>query len=77
MVNKMAKEKKLTRVTMFATELGVLDRVEVQYQVRDEADADFAEWRQAPDKNYHLDGSQDGVAIPNAVKALMQTRAQA
>ena len=73
----MAKEKKLTRVTMFADNAGVLDRVEVQYQVRDETDEDFAEWRNAPDKNYRLDGTQDGKDIPSAVKVLMQARATA
>lgn len=73
----MAKEKKLTRVTMFADELGVLDRVEVQYQVRDESDPDYADWRGVPDLNFHLDGSGDGKDIPAAVKTLMQDRVTA
>lgn len=73
----MAKEKKLTRITMFADNAGVLDRVEVSYKVRDEDDPDYAEWMNAPDKNYHLDGSGDGKDIPSVVKALMQDRATA
>lgn len=73
----MAKEKKLTRVTMFADDTGVLDRVEVSYKVKDNSDPDFAEWRNAPDKNYHLDESGDGKDIPDAIKTLMQDRATA
>lgn len=73
----MADEKRLTRVTMFADGVGVLDRVEVEYDVRNPDKPDFAEWMQAPAKNYHLDGSGDGKDIPAVVKALMQDRATA
>ncbi len=73
----MAKEKKLTRVTLFADDVGILDRVEVQYQVRDETDPDYADWRSVPDKNYHLDGSGEGKDIPGTIKTAIQDRSTA
>ena len=73
----MADEKKLTRITLFADDVGVLDRVEVLYQVRDPNRPDYADWRSAPDKNYYLDDSGDGKDIPVAIKTLMQDRVTA